>query len=383
MPTDNLDRLPTRDDSEGAEGPGSNTTARRTPGQVSQMMGQLTKRLPTAEKPRQSRTRTGPLASRERITSLIAALGDPANPLHANAVDELVHIGGPAVPALSELMEPNQPWLASYRAAEAAGRIGDGRAAGALIRALGHPNSNVRWSAVRALTHVGDLRAALELRRVAENDQGRTSWGESVSAAAESALAELRSRSVWGQSLELIKTAVTAVLMILALILAVSVVTTLRGDLDAFGAVDPATLNAAPVLLPTLTATAPLPTSEPFLAATSEVTASVTASTAEIVASTELTGTVLQAANVRPQPVTGNEPIGRLLQGDEIVFIARSPDNQWYLIRLGSRSAESSRINNPDGSGEGWINRALVTAPAGDLPVREVALAPPQPTPTP
>jgi hypothetical protein len=377
MSTDNLPRIPPRDEGDSPEATGSNNTTRRVgPSSMSQVVGKLTRRLPLSEKSRPGRIRTGALASRERITSLLAALGDPANPLHASAVDELVHIGAPAVPALSDLLEPNQPWLTSYRAAEAAGRIGDGRAAGALMRALSHPNSNVRWSAVRALTQVGDLRAALELRRVAENDQGRTSWGESVAATAESALNELRSRSVWGQSLELVKTAVTAVLMILALILAVSVITTLRGDLDQFGLVDPATLNAEPVLLPTLTATVPMPTEAPAIAATSEITPALAATVPALVATNEITGTVLQAANVRPQPATGNQPIGRLLQGDEVVFIARSPDNQWYLIRLGTRRAESSRITNADGSGEGWINRALVTPPVGDLPVREAVLAP-------
>src|SRR5689334_19197914 len=41
-------------------------------------------------------------ALRERIANLVAALGDPSHPLHHQAVDDLVSIGGPAVPALND-----------------------------------------------------------------------------------------------------------------------------------------------------------------------------------------------------------------------------------------------------------------------------------------
>jgi hypothetical protein len=371
MSTDNSEHSEQPEGADGASTTRQQALTRRI--SAGQVMDKITRRIPPGGQPPQRQPRSGQPASRERIAALVAALGDPSHSFHSIAVDELVAIGPAAVSALNEVIDPQQPWLSAYRAAEAAGRIGDGRAAGALMRALQHPNSNVRWSAVRALTQVGDLRAALELRRVAERDQGRTSWGESVASTAESALAHMRERSVWGQSFELIKTAVTAVLMILALILAFSVVTTLRDDLDRFGQVDPALAADQPLLLPTITATAALPTVElaPILGAT---TVGAEATPPALESSTVITGTVLQEANVRPQPITGNQPIGRVLPGTEVIFIARSTDGQWYLVQLGPRPGAGSRIDNPDGSGTGWVNRALLTPPEGDLPTREVEI---------
>ena len=155
--------------------PGSNGTTQV--GKAVEGFDRITRRLPGAEarRARPLRPRSGP--PREQILALVEALGDSAHPSHATAVDELVAIGQPAVPALCEALAPGKPWLTIYRAAEAAGRIGDGRATGALIQALNHPNSNVRWSAVRALTQIGDMRAVLELRRVAQGDHVRTTGG--------------------------------------------------------------------------------------------------------------------------------------------------------------------------------------------------------------
>lgn len=328
---------------------------------------------------RRLRTGRGSVPS-EQIDALIHALGDATHPLHVVAVDELVAIGPAAVPALCAAMGPGQPWLTIYRAAEAAGRIGDGRAAGPLLHALNHPNSNVRWSAVHALTRIGDVRTLLELRRVAQNDQGRTSWGEPVASAAQIALDELRRRSVWGQSLELIKTAVVAALMIFALILAYGVVSSFRNELADFGRVIPGqtqlpqltlptvapaqapTVSAAQVA-PTVASTAARPTSEPVLAPTSGLAGTGT-----------VTGTVRQDANVRPFPGTDNQPIGRVSLGDEIVFLARTQNAQWYLVRLGARRSTASAINSPDGSG--WVNQALVSPPEGDLPVQQPGATP-------
>ncbi|MCS6882899.1 MAG: SH3 domain-containing protein [Oscillochloridaceae bacterium] len=323
-------------------------------------------------------------SSREQIDALIHALGDTSHPLHTVAVDELAAIGAPAIPALGAAMAPNQPWLTIYRAAEAAGRIGDARAVGPLVQALNHPNSNVRWSAVRALSQIGDVRALWELRRVAQTDQGRTSWGEPVADTARSALDEIRRRSVWGQGLELIKTAVVAVLMIFSLVLAFSVVSALRDELAGFGriipgqtqipqltlpTVAPTSISAAPTAAPVQAPVGAAPTVEPILAPT---TASI--------ATDVLTGTVRQDANVRPFPGTNNQPIGRVTFGDEIIFIGRSPNSQWYLIRLGSRHSPGSAINSPDGAG--WVNQALVSPPLGDVPVREPE-ATPMPTASP
>ncbi|NJM09288.1 SH3 domain-containing protein [Candidatus Gracilibacteria bacterium] len=256
------------------------------------------------------------------------------------------------------------------------GRIGDGRATNALIGALQHPNSNVRWSAVRALTQAGDMRAMLELHRVAQNDQGRTSWGESVAGAAQSALDQVRSKSVWGQSLELIKTAVVSVMMLLALIFAFSSVQTLRRELDSFGQSAPNQV-LEPLLLPTLTPAPtrePQPTLEPLAVETAVITGTALASgptVAPLATDDGLAGTILQAANIRPAPSTDNEPIGQVQAGEPIIFLGRTADNQWYRIRLAPEADAQSRINNPDGSNSGWVNRALVSEPDGDVPVEE------------
>ncbi|MEI8306549.1 MAG: HEAT repeat domain-containing protein [Chloroflexales bacterium] len=355
-------------------------------GQVISGLERLTRRLPSSRPRRPRPYRNGRSAPpREQIINLVVALGDTGHPLHAVAVDELVEIGAPAVPLICDVIGPNQPWLTAYRAADAAGRIGDGRAAGPLISALRHPHSNVRWSAVRALTTVGDVRALFELRRVAQNDQGRTSWGEPVAGAAQSALDHLNQRSVWGQSVELIKTAVSSVLMILALTLALSVVSTARGEFGRFGQFIPGETQlphlVLPTLVPTLTRT-PQPTSAVTTPAL-EVTVAPVTPTSVFGATSTITGTVLQISNVRPQPFTNNQPIGQVNQDDEVIFLARTTTGQWYLVRLGSRVASGSYIDNPDGSSSGWINRALVTAPVGSLPVQEPVAVEPTPTPEP
>jgi hypothetical protein len=88
------------------------------------------------------------------------------------------------------------------------------------------------------------------------------------------------------------------------------------------------------------------------------------------------TGTVLQGSNVRPSPSTQNEPIGQLNLGDQVIFRGVSPDGDWYLVQLGENSSDISRIDDPDGIG--WVNGALLSSPAADLPVIEPAT----PTPT-
>src|SRR3712207_1528125 len=155
--------------------------------------------------------------SEAQVQELIKALGEPGHPLHGRAVDDLVDIGAPAVGPLSAALAPTYPWLTSFRAAEALAQIGDGRAGGALIGALRHPNSNVRWSAVRALSEIGDTRALIALRRVGAEDHGKTSWGESVSDTAQMALDRLQSRSALLRFSEPIKTAIVFAVMLAVL----------------------------------------------------------------------------------------------------------------------------------------------------------------------
>jgi hypothetical protein len=348
-------------------------------GQVIQSIGKITERIGTLSgDTARSGNRSGPPASRERIARLIDALGDPQHPDHVSAMDELVEIGGPAVPHLNEAINTRPTWLTAYRAAEALGYIGDGRATGALIQALRHPNSNVRWSAVRALAQIGDLRALFELRRIAAEDHGRTSWGESVAGTAQSALDQMRSRSVWNQSIELVKTAITSVLMILALILAFSVVTTLRGELENIRNVTslpPELIVALPSPEPEPVGSAPIPTLDADVLPTSTAAPEPTSLP-------EVTGIVLQGANVRADPSTNNPAIGQVSQGDDIVFEARNPEGDWYRIRLGENHSPASEIANPDGSASGWINQALLSEPDGELPVDESLAGDTTATPT-
>src|SRR5919202_938048 len=129
------------------------------------------------------------------LHELIGALGNPAHAQHTQAVDDLVAHGRAAVPALMAALRAEHPWLTAYRAAEALGEIGDGRATGALLQALNHPNSNVRWSAVRAVAQVDDPRARRALRQVAQADSAKTSWGDSVAETAQQALDQKQARS--------------------------------------------------------------------------------------------------------------------------------------------------------------------------------------------
>jgi HEAT repeat protein len=339
-------------------------------GQVLQSLSKATRQLTTpAPNPnKRAVAQAANTALRERIGSLIAALGDPGHPLHHQAVDDLMAIGAPAVPALNDALNPNRPWLTAYRAAEALGQIGDGRAAGPLLDALRHPNSNVRWSAVRALAVVGDARALLELRRVARDDQGKTSWGESVGGAAQSVLDQMQSRNMLLRGADLIKTAVACVVMLVALILAWSVVNTLRAELRQVGretvsaTVAEQVATAAPTLESALEPALETAVPEPTVAPTPEAT-------------NLITGTVLTTGNVRALPTRSGARIGGVTEGDEVIFLAATPDRNWYKVQLGERHATSSQINSEDGFG--WVNQSLLSVPEGDLPTEQ----PPEPSP--
>jgi hypothetical protein len=311
-------------------------------------------------------------ALRQRIVMLVGALGDPGHPLHARAVDDLVAIGESAVPSLIEALRTHEPWLIAYRATEALGQIGDGRAAGPLVEALRHPNSNVRWGAVRALATVGDARALLELRRVARTDRGKTSWGESVGDTARVVLDQMQSRTLLARVAELVKTAIACVLMLVSLIFAWSVLTELRSELSQVGRVEPAPVIIAPPVRTTAPqAVITLPT--PALSSTAPPTPPPTASIPA--ASSDLTGVVVTSGNVRATPARLPENvIGSVAAGDTLIFLGVTPDGAWYRVRLGSPTAASSQIRSVDGSG--WVSASLVTAPER-VPVE----TPPPPSP--
>lgn len=356
-------------------GPSTDTSSRTDLTQVGQALRQLattaTRQLPQVRPPEQVRP-AAPLSAplRERIASLVAALGDTTSPMHQQAVNDLVVIGDPAVPALNESLNPRRSWLTAYRAAEALGQIGDGRATGPLIEALRHPNSNVRWSAVRALAALGDARALLDLRRVAREDRSKTSWGESVSGAAESALDQMRAQNVLLRGTELLKTAVACVLMLVGLILAYSVVVSVRSELATVGTEPVPTILAEPTTAATAQADtgaaavlAETATAEP--AAAEEATA--TAAPTEVAA---IGGRVLRTANVRGRPSSQTgEKIGTVSEGDEIVFVATTQNRDWYLIRLGENRSGGSRIESSDGTG--WVIGSVLSKPETSVPVQQ------------
>ncbi len=371
-----------------------NTPDRTAVGQVVHGISRITRQLPSGTPDRRTTAHVATAAMRERVATLITALGTPTHPLHQRAVDDLVIIGPPAVSQLTEALSPQRPWLVAYRAAEALGRIGDGRAAGPLLEALRHPNSNVRWSAIRALATVGDARALIELRRVARTDQSKTSWGESVGGAAQSVLDQMQDQNVLLRGADLIKTALACVFMLVALVLAWSFVSALRQELKTVGVITQP-VGEGPIVrtaVPTPSPDANDPTPAPQVggpAAPQDVGEAVTpAAEPTITASTVVTATVLTSGNVRAQPViAGGNVVGSVNDGDIVIVTASDAGRQWFRISLGERRAPGSRITTDDQTG--WVARSLLSDVNGEVPVENVALptpAPtsaPEPTPTP
>lgn len=297
-----------------------------------------------------------PRGNDDRIRELISALGDPHHPQHAQSVSELVALGPAAVPALGAALSPDRPWLTSYRAAETIAQIGDGRASTALINALRHPNSNVRWSVVRALAEVGDTRTLWALRRVAHEDRGKTSWGESVADTAQLALDRLQSRSALLRFSEPVKTALVFVAMFAAMLFAAdsvqAVIEEMRKDVPAPAVVAGADTTATPEG-DELAAAGATTTPEP------ETTTTAAATTGPRV----ITGTVRAGTgNVRSTPSLGNNIIGLVNSGDEVIFLGVSGD--WYRIRLGQTTKPTSRIRGD----EGWVSRIVVNEPEEPVP---------------
>jgi hypothetical protein len=314
---------------------------------------------------REERTEARRRAPDERIRELILALGDPNHPEHAQAVSELVAIGPAAVPALGSALSPDRPWLTAYRAAETIAQIGDGRASGSLIAALRHPNSNVRWSVVRALAEVGDTRTLWALRRVAHDDRGKTSWGESVADTAQFALDRLQSRSALLRFSDPVKTALVFVAMFAALLFAgdrvQALLTELRRSVEApdIAAVAAEDATAGPDDT-SAGAASETATAEP---AATPTTRALTTPTPSVIVSTVKSG----SGNVRSSAGLGDNVIGIVNEGDELIFLAVSGD--WYYVELGEERSARSNIQG----GRGWVSRVVVNEPSR---------RPPQVTPT-
>ena len=302
---------------------------------------------------------TGPLY--DRCIGLVQALGDPDKPDHVRAAEELVHLGPAALPALIQALHPDGQWLAAYRAAEVLGEIGDRRAAQPLIEALKHPNSNVRWSAVRALSFIGNTRALFALRRVARSDRSKTSWGESVAGVAQSAVDQMQNNNLVVKSLELVKTAVSTVVLLLALYLAWNVFQRVQGEVSAVGIEPTATISSEEV-----PATG---TQDQGTDAGVEATATPEPTAAPAVT---VNGVILTAGNVRSVPAVGDNVIGEVSVDDEIIFVATTPDRTWFKILLGAKRSATSSIGSGDGSG--WINEILVDPPSAELPIEDMLM---------
>ncbi len=300
---------------------------------------------------------TGPLY--DRCLSLVQALGDPDNPEHIRAAEELVNLGPTALPALVQALHPDGQWLTAYRAAEVLGEIGDRRAAQPLIEALNHPNSNVRWSAVRALSFIGNTRALFALRRVARNDRSKTSWGESIAGVAQSAVDQMQHNNLVVKSMELVKTAVSTVVLLLALYLAWNVFQRVQGEVSSVGIEPTATVSSEEV---------PATNTEGDDVVV-DVTATPEATTAPAAI---VNGVILTAGNVRSVPAVGDNKIGDVSVDDEIIFVATTPDRTWFKIMLGAKRSATSSIGSSDGSG--WINEILVDPPSAELPIEDMLM---------
>jgi len=305
---------------------------------------------------------TAPIATSgvvyDRCLTLVQSLGDPDSPAHIHAPEELVSLGSAALPALFNALNPDGPWLIAYRAAEILGEIGDRRAAQPLIDALSHPNSNVRWSVVRSLSVVGNTRALFALRKIARDDRSKTTWGESIAGVAQSAIDQMQGSNLFVKAMDILKTAVSTVVLLLALVLAWNVLERVRSEVSTIGVKPTATTTTSedgaiipePQITPTVDTAAPTPG----------------------VAQT-VTGMIINPGNVRSQPaIQTNNVVGQVVDGDEIIYLATTPDRTWFKIALGAKRSATSSISSSDGAG--WINQSLVSAPDTALPIEDIQL---------
>lgn len=122
---------------------------------------------------------------------LVTALGDPDTRVRLLATKALGQIGGAEVvePLINALRDPNTE--ISHLAAFALNKIG-APAAGPLSAALSDRDPNVRWHAARVLGEIGDAPALEELKRVAQEDEGKTRAGKRVAEAAKAAGEKLK-----------------------------------------------------------------------------------------------------------------------------------------------------------------------------------------------
>jgi len=137
------------------------------------------------------------------VVPLVEALHDPDSGVRQQAVNSLGKLGTDGVEGLIEAMHDPNPDVRQM-AAKAISQLGDPtaidklvaclrdpqhevrnqvafalkkigtRAVPALITALSHTDTSIRWGAARVLGEIGDARALPELERVSRQDVGRT-----------------------------------------------------------------------------------------------------------------------------------------------------------------------------------------------------------------
>ena len=288
-----------------------------------------------------------PVVDEEEIARWITLLSHPNDPEHTRAMDELVVIGRPAIPALIEALR-SETWIQVFRASEALGLIGTRRAVRRLLRLLNHPNGNVRWGAAEALGRIRVRWSRGRLHRAANDDESRTSWGETVAEAAERAVAEID--RTWFSRL----ISVFQVLLLLAACIAIVYFTAgiIQEELGRRASRTPVptiapTVNPTRTIVPSPTRT-PLPEFAP------------------------IAGTITgQEANVRDMP--GGDLIGVLHYGDEILIYGGTVDDTgawWYLIRLTQIHSPATASEVLEAGSYGWLHASLVAG------VEDVQVAP-------
>ena len=71
-----------------------------------------------------------------------------------------------------------------------------------------------------------------------------------------------------------------------------------------------------------------------------------------------LTVTVIAPeANVRSGPEVGDNIIGQVYQGEDLIVLERT--DGWYLVQLGAQRSDDSNIRG----GQGWVRSTVVTPP--------------------
>ena len=107
------------------------------------------------------------------IPELTAALASSNPVARKKAREALVALGGPAVPALIQLLSHRQPHV-RWEAAKALGAVADPIAASALVNALDDRDGDVRWLAAEGLVALG--RDALQPLLAALMERSEKDW---------------------------------------------------------------------------------------------------------------------------------------------------------------------------------------------------------------